>query len=215
LAIWIVPMVVFGTVVGFTKQPGYVLSYLPAMFLLTAGVVASLKKARHRLATIMAICGVNIVSFIAWPSIWNRVFFGMARTAHEINSHDADISRIDAAIRRSYSPDEVVICHAEEFYLYGIRIFQLYLPEYEQYQMAKDSTILAPTGETMWHVQGGRLDFVEKLNLNGKKGILLLVPPSEKIEIFAPYLSGGSIKAAIGAGSSLYFIPSAEVDVRH
>jgi hypothetical protein len=214
LAIWIVPMMVFGTVVGFTKQPGYVLSYLPAMFLLTAVVVASLKKPRHRSATIMAICIVNVVSFVAWPALWDRVFFEMARTAHEIATHDADISRIDAAIRKSYPPSEIVIGHAQEFYLYGIRIFQLHLPEYEQYQMATDSTVFTPPDKRMWRVRDGRLDFVEKPDLKGKKGMLLLVPPAEKVEIFAPYLSAKSMKAAIGGECGLYFIPSAEVEIR-
>jgi len=214
LAMWIVPMVIFGTAIGFTKQPGYVLSYLPAMFLLTAGVVVSLKNARHRSVAIVAICAVNVVSFIAWPALWDRVFFKMARTSHEIVSHDADISRIDAAIRRTYPPDEIVIGHAEEFYLYGIRIFQVHLPEYEQYQMATDSTVLVPPGKRMWRVRDGRLDFVEKPDLTGKKGMLLLVPPDEKVGIFAPYLSARSMNAATAVGNGLYFIPSVEVDVR-
>jgi hypothetical protein len=213
LAVWIVPMVVFGTVLGFTKQPGYVLSYLPAMLLLAAAVVASLRSTAYRSAMIVAVCAVNVVSFAAWPALWQRVFFGMARTAHEIASHDADISRIDAEIRRSYSPNEIIIGHAEEFYLYGIKIFQLHLPEYEQYQMAVDSTVLAPPGKRMWRVREGQLDFVEKPDLKGRKGILLLVPPAETIEIFAPYLSARSMKAAVKAGSGLYFVPRADVEL--
>lgn len=214
LAAWVVPMVIFGTVIGFTKQPGYVLSYLPAMFLLTAVVIGSLKSARHRAETIVAICAVNVISFVAWPGLWGRVFFKMARTAREIATHDADIARMDAAIRKSYSPNEIVIGHAEEFYLYGIRIFQLHLPEYEQYQMAADSTVLTPSGKRMWRVQDGRLDFVEKPDLKGKRGILLLVPPAEGVEIFTPYLSAKSMQAAIRDGSGLYFIPSTEFEIR-
>jgi hypothetical protein len=214
LGAWIVPMVAFGTVVGFTKQPGYVLSYLPAMFLLTAAVVASLKNIVFRSSTIVVICAVNVISFLAWPALWDRVLFGMARTAHEIDTHDADVSRIDAAIRRSYPPDEVVICHAEEFYLYGIRIFQLYLPEYEQYQLAPDATVLAPPSKRMWHVRNGRLDFVEKPDLGGKKGILLVVPPGETIGIFARYLTLGSMQSAVAGGNGLFFIPSSRVELR-
>ena len=214
LAAWLVPMVIFGTVVGFTKQPGYVLSYLPAMFLLTAVVITSLRSALCRSATIIAICAVNVASFVAWPALWNRIFFNTARTAHEIVTHDAEISRIDAAIRRSYAPNEIVIGHAEEFYVYGIRIFQLHLPEYEQYQLAADSTVLNPPGRQMWRVRDGRLEFVEKPDLNGKKGLLLLVPPAESIGIFSPYLSTRSIRAAIGVERGLYFIPSVEVEFR-
>ena len=106
-------MVIFETIVGFTKQPGYVLSYLPAKFVLTAVVVASLNKPKYRLGLIVTVGAVNMISFVAWPALWDRAFFGTARTAHAIAIHDADISRIDAAIRTSYSPTEVVICHAE------------------------------------------------------------------------------------------------------
>jgi hypothetical protein len=214
LVAWVVPMVIFETVIGFTKQPGYVLSYLPGMFLLTAVVVASLKKPRYRSGLIVAIGAVNVMSFVAWPALWDRVFFGMARTAHEIAAHDADISRIDAAIRTSYSPNEVVICHAEEFYLYGIRVFQLYLPEYEQYQMAEDSTVLYPTAKRMWRVRDGRLEFADKLDLRGKRGVLLLVPPHENIGVFAAYFSRTSLESATNAGSNVYFIPSAVVQIR-
>jgi len=214
LVVWLVPMVIFETVVGFTKQPGYVLSYLPAMFLLTAVVVASLKKPRYRSGLIVAIGAVNVISFVAWPSLWDRVFFGMARTAHEIAAHDADISRIDAAIRTSYSPTEVVICHAEEFYLYGIRIFQLYLPEYEQYQMAEDSTVLHPTGKQMWRVRDGRLEFAEKLDLRGRRGVLLLVPPHENIGVFSAHFSPACLGSATRTGNNVYFIPSAVVEIR-
>lgn len=212
LAVWIVPMVVFGSVVGFTKQPGYVLSYLPAVFLLTAAVVDSLKNTAYKWSVIIVICMTNVVAFVAWPALWNQLFFNMARTGHEIVAHDAQISRIDMAIRRSYPPDEVAIFHAEEFYLYGIRIFQLQLPEYEQYQMATDSTVLAPSGKRMWRVRDGRLDFVEKPDVEGKKGILLLVPPAEKVGVFAPYLSTKSMKAAAKVGSELWFIPTPEVE---
>jgi hypothetical protein len=66
----------------------------------------------------------------------------------------------------------------------------------------------------MWRVRDGQLDFVEKLDLKGKRGILLLVPPAEKVEIFTSYLSARSMKAAIKTGSGLYFIPSADVEVR-
>ena len=80
--------------------------------------------------------------------------------------------------------------------------------------MATDSTVLTPPDKRMWRVRDGRLDFVEKPDLKGKKGMLLLVPPAEKVEIFAPYLSAKSMKAAIGGGCGLYFIPSAEVEIR-
>jgi len=211
LAIWIVPMMVLGTVIGFTKQPGYVLSYLPGWFVLVGAVVASLKRKWQRMATIFVICGMNIVAFVAWPPRWDGVFFKMARTAREIAEHDRQLSQIVATVRQSYSPKAVVICHAAEFFMYGLRHFQLYLPEYEQYQFAGDMTVLHPPGKTMWRVRGGRLEFVDKIDLGGRKGIVLLVPPGESLEIFAPYLSMARVKAFAQGTNNVYFLSTDSV----
>ncbi len=211
LAAWVVPMVIFGTVIGFTKQPGYVLSYLPALFLLTAVVVASLKDAWRRGATLAVICAVNVISFVAWSGLWDRVFFGMARTAHEIARHDAQLSETAAAIRHSFSPADVVVCYAEEDYLWGIRHFQIYLPEYDQYQLVIDTTVPHPKGMAMWHVRDGRLGFVDKPDLQDKQGVILSVPPGERVEVFAPYLSMASLKALSKKTDNLYFLPANEM----
>ena len=204
LAIWIVSMMILGVVIA-TDQPGHVLSYLPGWFVLVGAVVASLKGKWQRVATISVVCGVNVVAFVAWPPQWDGVFFKMARTAREIAEHDTQLSRLVATIRRSYSPKAVVIGHAAEFFLYGVRHFQLYLPEYEQYQLRDDVTILHPPGKSMWRVRGGRLEFVDKLDLGGKDGIVLLVPPGERVEVFAPYLSPASMKVLAQGTNSLYF----------
>jgi hypothetical protein len=187
LGIWVVPMMLLGTVIGFTKQPGYVLNYLPGWFVLTGAVAASLPRARQRVATLAAICAVNVVVFTAWPPQWDGIFFGMGRTARDISEHDAQLSRIVATVRGSYSPKEAVICHADEYYLYGIRHFQLYLPEYDQYQLAIDMTTLHPPGKPMWRARDGCLEFVDKLPVDGGKEIVLFVPPGEDVAIFAPY----------------------------
>ena len=195
LAIWIVPMMVLGTLIGFTKQPGYVLSYLPGWFVLIGAVVASLKGRCQRAGTISVVCAINVMAFAAWPPRWDGVFVGMGRTAREIAEHDAQLSRLVATVRRSYSPKEVTICYADEFYLYGLRHFQLYLPEYEQYQLIADGTTPHPPGKPMWRVRDGQLEFVDRLDLDRDDRIVLLVPPQEEVEIFARYFSPGRLKA--------------------
>lgn len=211
LAVWIVPMMVFGIVVGFTKQPGYVLSYLPAWFLLIGGLVASLKSKWQKAVVTFIICAGNIVAFAAWPSQWDGVFLWMGRTAREIVVHDTELSRITQAIRRSYSPERVVVCLSDEYYLYGLRHFQLYLPEYEQYQFAIDKTTLHPPGKPQWLIRRGHLEFVDKLDLGDKEGIVLVVPPGEKIDIFAPYLSLARAKVLTNSENGLYFLPTEDV----
>jgi hypothetical protein len=210
LVMWIVPMMGLGTVIV-TDQPGHVLSYLPGWFVLIGVVVASLKGEGQRVATIFAICAMNIVAFVAWPPHWDVVFFRMARTAREIAEHDAQLSRIVATVRQSYSPKEVIICHADEYFLCGLRHFQLYLPEYKQYQLAIDITTPHPPGKPMWQVRDGRLEFVDKLDMDGYKQLVLLVPPGENVEIFAPYLPLAGVKVLTRDTNHLYFLPAAAV----
>ncbi|HVM61458.1 MAG TPA: glycosyltransferase family 39 protein [Verrucomicrobiae bacterium] len=211
LAAWVVPMVIFGTVIGFTKQPGYVLGYLPALFLLTAIVIATLKNARYRSLLIVAIGAVNVISFLAWPALWDRVFFGMARTSAEIARHDSQLSGIVADVRQRFSPKDVVICFSEEYYLWGLRHFQVCLPEYEQYQLVLDSTALHPPGKPIWRVRDGRLGFVDKPDLQNKTGVVLFVPPGESVEIFAPYLSLASMRAVSRITGNLYLLPAQDM----
>ena len=187
------------------------LSYLPGWFVLVGAVVASLKSKWQRMATIFVICGMNVLAFVAWPPRWDGVFFKMARTAREIAVHDKQLSQIVATVRQSYSPKAVVICNAAEFFMYGLRHFQLYLPEYEQYQLAGDMTVLHPPGKTMWRVRGGHLEFVDKLDLGGRKGIVLLVPPGESLEIFAPYLSVARVRAFAQGTNNVYFLSTDSV----
>jgi hypothetical protein len=210
LVFWIVPMMILGMVVV-TNQPGHVLSYLPGWFVLVGTVVASLQSKWCRAVVIAAVCAGNVVAFAAWPPQWDGLFFGMARTARAIAEHDAQLSQITGTIRGSYSPKSIVVCFSEEYYLCGLRHFQLILPEYEQYQFVVDGTSLHPPGKPMWLVRDGRLWFVDKLNLNGKKGIVLVVPPGEKVNIFAPYLSLASAKVLPKSENDLYFVPAEAV----
>jgi hypothetical protein len=212
LAIWIAPMVAVGTVIGFTKQPGYVLSYLPGWFVLTGAAVASLKGGFRKAVVISAVCAVNVVAFIAWPLQWNGVFFGARLTAHEIKDHDTRLSQMISEIRRRWRPNEVVICHADEFYLYGLKHFQLCLPEYDNYQLATDSTVPHPAGKPLWRTRDSHLEFVNGVNLDGTKGLVLLVPPDEGTDIFAPYFP---VKEAIHVGdgeSGLFFLPAEKLE---
>ena len=211
LAFWIVPMMAFGVVVGFTKQPGYVLSYLPGWFLLIGEIVASLQSKWIRATVIAVICTGNVVAFADWPPAWDGIFLGMARTAREIAEHDAQLLQITRAIRQAYSPQNIVVCFSEEYYLCGLRHFQLYLPEYDQYQFVVDGTILHPPGKPMWLVRGGRLTFVDKLDMTGKEGIVLVVPPGENVNVFAPYLSLASAKDLPQSERDLYFVPKEAV----
>lgn len=206
LAIWIVPMILLWTV-GVTRQPGHVLSYLPGWFVLVGGTIAHLKRRWHRMVTVFAICTANIVAFVAWPPGWDGVFFGMGRTAREIETHDARLLQMVETIRRLFKSSEVVVCHADESYLYGLKHFQLYLPEYDHYQLVIDPTVPHPAGKPMWRCRNGLLESVGGLDLGGKGGIVLLVPPEENLKIFKPYFHLERVKCLTEGTGNLYFLP--------
>ena len=194
LAVWIMPMMILGTIIA-TDQPGHVLGYLPAWFVLTGLVVACLKHGWQRVALIAAIGITNVFAFVAWPQQWDGVFFEMARTAREIRVHDAELTRIVRTVRQSYASADVVIYHAGEDFLYGIRHFQLYLPEYDHYQLGIDLTTPHPPGRPMWRVRNGHLEFVDSFNVGPERQVLLFVPPDEKIDVFDPYLSQTKLRS--------------------
>jgi hypothetical protein len=205
LVLWIVPFMIIGTLVV-TNQPGHVLSYLSGWFVLIGAVVASMQSKWLRALVIAAICTGNILAFAAWPPQWGGLFYGGVRNAPAITEHDAQLRHMVGAIRRSYSPSSVIVCFSAEYYLCGIRHFQLHLPEYEQYQFSVDGTTPHPLGKRMWLVRDGSLEFVDELDITGKEGIVLVVPPGEKVDIFAPYVPLATARVLPDCDTNLYFL---------
>jgi hypothetical protein len=207
IALWIIPMMFMATVVAFTKQPGYVLSYLPALILLTAVVSARLRKRGMYIATVTAVCVVNIFAFTAWPRSWDGVFFGNGRTAREIREHDQQLNQMVSAIRHQLNPQETVICHAREYLPLGLRHLQLYLPEYQQYQMALDPAMLSPADKPMMATRDGRLAFVRGVDLAGMRTLALIVPRGTSLDDYASYFDIQKAKPLPGSETSVYTLP--------
>jgi hypothetical protein len=179
LAVWIGSMLLLATFVGFTKQPGYVMNFLPALILLAAVALAGYP----RLAAL--ICAFNVFGFVAWPPACDGVFFHVGRTARVLREHRQKTLETIAAIRQ-YSPADACIFHVSDLY-FSLRQFQFLLPEFDQYQLVFDSAMLTPPDRTMVAVSGGQLKFVTPGAWHGKKLALLLVPPGHSVRIFEPY----------------------------
>jgi hypothetical protein len=279
LAMWLAPMMLLGMVVGFTKQPGYVLSYLPGLLLLAAVAAGQIGSCRfpsplsykgegqgegrwlrdngppphldplpqttgerrrgqgksvdqlidplpqttgeRRQATLGrpalfvavtgVVCLVNAFAFLAWPATWDRAFWGLGRTAREIRQHDRQLEETVGAVRANFSPSDTAVCHAGEFLLFGIRHFQLYLPEFEQFQLSLDDTMLTPRGRPMMRVRAGRLEFASGLELTGKRHVVLVVPPSHTAEVFAKFLDLRVANGLSGSAGRLYVLPASAV----
>ena len=203
LAVWIAPMMLLWTV-GVTRQPGHVMSYLPGWFVVVGAVISHLKRGWFRIAAVLIVCASNIVAFVAWPSSWDAIFFGIGRTAREIRAHDVRLLEFVRTTRRLFKSSEVVVCHASEPYLYGLKHFQLYLPEYDQYQLVTDPTVPHPMGKPMWRCHNGLLEFVSGLDLSDKKLIVLFVPPGESLDIFKPYFHVEKAKCLTEGANNFY-----------
>ena len=81
----------------------------------------------------------------------------------------------------------MVICHAIEYMPFGMRQFQVHLPEFDQYLMLWDKIMIAPSGKPMMCIQKGRLSFVAGLDTDAKRTIILIVGPGMQLSEFGPY----------------------------
>jgi hypothetical protein len=201
LAMWIGPMLLSATVIGFTKQPGYVLNFLPGLLLLAAVALAQVQW------TVTAVvCAFNVITFVAWPPSWDGAFFGVGRTARLLREQQRETLATLAAIRQ-YSPNQVFVCHATDLY-FGLRQFQILLPEFDQYQLPLDPTMITPPGRPMLAIRCGQLEFVARGAWSGKRFALLLVPPGMSLSMFQPYLDVSHAEAVPESAGMLFVLRS-------
>jgi hypothetical protein len=206
LALWIGPMMLMGTAVALTRQPVYVLSYLPGWIILVAVVASQLRKPAVFAAVTAIVCMTNAAAFLVLPQAWGGVFYGTARTGRAIREHDRQLARIVHAIRVQLSPADTLVCHAQEYLPLGLRHLQLYLPEFEQYQLAIDAAMLSPVGKPMMRVRGGRLDFAAGPELTGRRVLALIVPHGTSLEDYARYMDVRHATSLPGSDGSVYIV---------
>jgi hypothetical protein len=211
LTLWIAPMIMLGTAVLFTEQPGHVLSYLPAWLLLAAVVAAQLRKRGAFVVTVAAVSVINAAAFLVWPTAWDGVLFGVGRTAREIRQHDRQLAETIRVMRAKFDPQQTVVCHpVAAHYLFGLRLFQLHAPEFEHYQMQIDPTIISPPGKPMLAARGGRTLLVAGLDRTGKRIALLVVPPGLSVDVFRSYFDVRRTELVGGTDGTLYALPLAQ-----
>jgi hypothetical protein len=203
LAVWMLSFAAFGTL-GFTKQPGYVLSYLPGFILLSAMVVGHLCGLTKYSLVAVAVCAVNIVAFTSGIKAFDDLFVGTALSASRIFQHDQRLQQTIEFIRAHYRPSDVAVCHAHGNLYFGLRHFQFYLPEFDNYQLAPDAALVAPAGRPLLSAKGGRLQFTTAIDLNRSEQVLLIVPPGENVLVFQPYVDIRSLQPVVATGGIVY-----------
>jgi hypothetical protein len=213
LALWIVPIALAGTVVGFTKQAGYVLGYLAALLLLCGVALARLRGVRFVAAT-TTVCAVNAATFLALPESWTPLLKGLNPTASEIRRHDEQMAQTISAIRTNFSPDHTIVYHAREFYLFGLRHFQLHLPEFENCQFECDPSLAGDAARKFWVGHNGHTAFVDQVPLKSKQTVVLVVPPGLTLAIYRPYLNAEHAQPVPGSGGILYVLLGQATDAR-
>jgi hypothetical protein len=207
LALWIAPMILMGTIVSLTRQPGYVLGFLPAWLILTAVIASELRSPALFGAVTGSLCLVNAVAFLSWPSRWDGIFYHLGRTAREIREHDRQLGEVVSAIRTELDPAGTVICHAREYLPLGLRHLQLYLPEFDQDQLAIDPVMVSPVERPMMIVREGRLGFVHGLEVNGKRVLALVVPQGTFLKDYSTHFELRDARPLPGSGGCVYTIP--------
>jgi hypothetical protein len=172
LAWWIIPMVMFG-LLSYTTMPGYVLCYFPALAILVARVCT-----RWFLVVVVAI--TNAVVFLG------NVPVGLPLSAREIRSHDDQLERACAAIRARYRPENVWLCHRQEFFLWGLRHFQYHLPEFSNALLGRDLSLPAERAGMFRVCRGAHTEFVDDWREAARgRTLLLVVPPENRVTLFA------------------------------
>jgi hypothetical protein len=207
LALWIVPMMLMQTTLSLTNQAGHVLSYLPAWIVLAAVAASQLRKPAIFGTAVTTVCLINAAAFLALPPVWDRAFYGTGRTAQKIQEHDREMSHVIHTIRARLIPSETLVCHAYENLSLGLRNLQLYLPEFEQYQLRLDPVMLSPPDKPMISVSGGQLVFVHGPELTGKRVLALIVPPGTSLDDYTRYVDTRGAKLLPESGGTVYEVP--------
>jgi hypothetical protein len=213
---WIVPMVLFGIGV-ITVMPGYVLCYFPGVVILVAlvlsrlaGRIARVLEWRSSSAVVMVVASIAIVNIgvFVLPLPWTGWLRGkLSLTVAEIRDHDRQLDRWFQAIRTRFRPDEILICHDGQSYLWGFRHFQYYLPEYENVLLTPDHALPPPLDKKLWYTKGHSVEFVDKFEPRDRRKLLLVVPPGGSVEMYTNIFNVASVeKWDIPQSAPLYIL---------
>lgn len=146
-SLWVLPSFFFYLLVFIhPANPGYVLIYLPALFILTA---ASIGYISHDLRKFLK---TDLTAVIASILIIANIFFFLFVRSNvsygEIRSHERYLSLILDGFREFNPADTIII--AEPYVFFGFRHIMYYLPEYRVYQIDIKVTPDGKMRKTWW-----------------------------------------------------------------
>lgn len=163
-AAWCIPSILFYLLVHI-NYPGYVFTFLPALFLAFAKAVEWLQKNAPRL-----VCNVVLVFiFITNPAVFLLV--PIETSAPAIMLHDMHLNALVKTIRGRFPPGKTVILSFNHLY-YGFRHAMVYLPEYTSYEVYPEAGY---DGNTRRFLGGDEHRYKQFEGINIPRGIKYVV----------------------------------------
>jgi hypothetical protein len=194
----------------YTFMPGHILNYFPALAIMAARAVTRLWEERTRSrrlvgAVVLGLIGVtNVHEFVFQPRWADRLLLSLPVTGAEVRRHDQQLRSWFAVIRGRYDPENVMICHAQQWFLWGFRQFQYHLPEFRNALLTPNRSLPGPLGEKMCVAQWRKTEFVDRLILPRRGTVVLVVPPLESLDAFRPYFRVSEATVLLDSDSGLY-----------
>jgi hypothetical protein len=111
-----------------------------------------------------------------------------------------------SAIRARFRPEETVVCFRGGDLFYGLRLFQWEMPDYFLVRLDEDRAMMPRPGRPMMAAINGQTVFLEKVGLDGKRNVLLVVPPGGVVAGFAPWVDAGTVELVPGSGGLAYLV---------
>lgn len=204
---WLAPMILFWTV-GFTDLPGHIMSYFAGLILLTAAASVVLARSRVVLAgTVGMVVLMNVWCFLTRPVLLRDLIAGHPLTRVDILENDRRLADVFGLVRREFAGHNVLICHANEFFVFGFRQFQYHLPDVSNLLLSPDPSLPGENAKKLWLGRQGRTELLSTAPLAAYRDLLLVVPPGWSVGLFAPYSSLTGVKAVPGSAGLLYRLP--------
>ena len=196
---------------------GYVRNYFPGLEIPT-GLAVWRFVARpatwfgRLVAGAISFLGVVLLNgsvFIVQPGWSDHLLKGLLLTARHLDEHDRQLAEAFAIIRTRYCSDEVLICHQAELFLRGFRRFKYHLPEYRDVLLTPDASIPGEGGRKLWLCYQRKTEFIDHWGMAQYKTLLPVVPPGEKVGVFASHCDVSRAELVDQSDGMLYAISSA------
>jgi hypothetical protein len=221
--IWLGPMILFWSVF-YTYVAGHVLSYFCGVAVLTGAATAivareiseRVKGIRQKCALLVltaGMVGVNAWGFLFRPRFVDAVT-AEPLTWRDVRAHDERLAGAIRLIRAKFPPDNVLLCHADEFLFWGFRHFQYYLPEYRNVLLVRDPSLPGDYAHKLWLGHDRATEFIDSIEGYRQVTRLLVVPPGWTLSIFRQVLDLRDAEPVKGSAGTLYKIIAAPVRER-